>query len=74
MLSSKREEPPVYGIAKELDPVGHKWIQDLNKAQNRVPQSLLVKVRTVRCLKDKVSSGHYLVIVHAIDRIGGNRI
>ncbi len=27
-----------------------------------------------RCLKDKISSGHYLVIVHALDRIGGNRI
>lgn len=35
---------------------------------------MLVKIRTVRCLKDKVSSGHYLVIVHALDRIGGNRI
>ena len=27
-----------------------------------------------RCLKDKISSGHYLVIVHVLDRIGGNRI
>jgi hypothetical protein len=25
-------------------------------------------------MKDKVSSGHYLVIVHALDRLGGNRI
>jgi hypothetical protein len=25
-------------------------------------------------LKDKVASGHYLVIVHALDRIGGNRM
>jgi len=33
-----------------------------------------VKVRTVRCLKDKIASGHYLVIVHALDRIGGSRI
>jgi len=33
-----------------------------------------VKVRTVRCLKDKVASGHYIVIVHAMDTIGGNRI
>jgi hypothetical protein len=33
-----------------------------------------VKVRTVRCLKDKVASGHYIVIVHAMDAIGGNRI
>ena len=28
----------------------------------------------MRCLKDKVASGHFLVIVHALDRIGGNRI
>ena len=28
----------------------------------------------MRCLKDKVASGHYLVIVHALDRLGGNRI
>ena len=33
-----------------------------------------MKVRTVRCLKDKIASGHYIVIVHALDRIGGNRI
>ena len=25
-------------------------------------------------MKDKVSSGHFLIIVHALDRIGGNRI
>lgn len=25
-------------------------------------------------MKDKVSSGHYIVIVHALDAIGGNRI
>ena len=25
-------------------------------------------------MKDKISAGHFLVIVHAMDRIGGNRI
>ena len=25
-------------------------------------------------MKDKVASGHFLIIVHAYDRIGGNRI
>lgn len=25
-------------------------------------------------MKDKVSSGHFLILVHALDRIGGNRI
>ena len=57
-----------------MDPEGAKWVSDLNKAQSQIPQTLLVKVRTVRCLKDKVASGHYLVIVHALDRIGGSRI
>lgn len=33
-----------------------------------------MKLKTVRCMKDKVSSGHFLMIVHALDRIGGNRI
>ena len=25
-------------------------------------------------MKDKVSSGHFLIVVHALERIGGNRI
>lgn len=28
----------------------------------------------MRCLKDKISSGHYLLLVHPYDRLGGNRI
>ena len=34
----------------------------------------MVKLRTARCLKDKISSGQFLVIVHALDRVGGNRL
>jgi len=44
------------------------------KIQGRLPQTILVKIKMARCLKDKISCGHYLVIVHALDRIGGNRI
>ena len=73
-MSSKKEEPALFSINRELDPEGAKWLSDLNKAQSQIPQTLLVKVRTVRCMKDKVASGHYLVIVHALDRIGGSRI
>lgn len=39
-----------------------------------MPQTILVKLRTVRCIKDKVASGNFVIIVHALDRIGGNRI
>jgi len=46
----------------------------IEQGLKKIPQTLLVKVRTVRCMKDKVSSGHYIVIVHALDRLGGNRI
>lgn len=74
VLSNKKKEPALFSISPELDPEGAKWVSDLNKAQNQIPQTLLVKVRTVRCLKDKVASGHFLVIVHALDRIGGSRI
>lgn len=28
----------------------------------------------MRCLKDKVASGHFLLLVHVLDRLGGNRI
>jgi len=74
MLQDKKAEPGLYEIPKELDSKGHNWIKTLEKAQAKVPQTLLVKVRTVRCLKDKVASGHYIVIVHSLDRLGGNRM
>ena len=74
MLQHKSEEPGLYEIPRELDPKGHDWIKAVERAQAKVPQTLLVKVRTVRCLKDKIASGHYLVIVHAMDRLGGNRL
>jgi hypothetical protein len=32
MLQNKKHEPPLYQISKELDPVGHKWIKNLNEA------------------------------------------
>ena len=28
----------------------------------------------MRCLKDKISSGHYLLLVYPYDRLGGNKI
>ena len=37
MLTHKKEEPPLYQISKELDPVGYNWIKELNKAQTKIP-------------------------------------
>jgi hypothetical protein len=37
MLSHKRQEPPLYQISKELDPLGAKWLKDLNSAQEKLP-------------------------------------
>ena len=33
-----------------------------------------MKIRAVRCLKDKISSGQFLLIVNAMDRVGGNKL
>ena len=49
-------------------------MKQMIKIQDQLPQTILVKLRVARCLKDKISSGHYLIICHALDRIGGNRI
>ena len=54
--------------------MGYHTLQELNKTQDQLPQAIMVKIKTVRCMKDKVSSGHFLIICHALDRIGGNRI
>ena len=74
VLNSKKTERPIFNINSEIDPNGAKWVQRINEDQDKIPQTVLVKLRTVRCMKDKVSSGHYLMIVHAMDRLGGNRL
>lgn len=74
ILDSKQNEKPIFDINQELDPEGHDRLRALAKMQDRLPQAIIVKVRQVRCMKDKVSSGHFLIIVHALDRIGGNRM
>ena len=33
-----------------------------------------MKIVTARCLKDKVASGHYLMMCSVYDRIGGKKI
>lgn len=74
VLNSKKVEKPIFDINPELDPEGHALMRSLTKVQEQLPQTILVKLKMARCLKDKISSGNFLVIVHALDRLGGNRI
>jgi len=74
VLSTKKDERPIFEISPDLDPTGHKFVKQLNEMQEKVPQTIMVKLRCVRCIKDKISNGHFLLIVHAMDRLGGNRI
>lgn len=30
-------------------------------------------MHTVRCMKDKVSSGHFMMMVSVLDAVGGNK-
>ena len=74
VLNSKKHEKPIFEINPELDPDGSSFMKQMINIQDQLPQTILVKLKLARCLKDKISSGHYLIIVHALDRIGGNRI
>lgn len=42
--------------------------------RSKVPQPIKVKVVSARCLKDKVGSGHFIMMCSVYDRIGGKRI
>jgi len=74
VLNSKKIEKPIFDINPDLDPEGHRIMHEMNDMQDKVQQTILIKLKTVRCLKDKISSGQFLIIVHALDRLGGNRI
>jgi hypothetical protein len=74
VLNPKRIEKPIFDINPELDPEGHRQMKEMVALQDKVPQTLLIKLKSVRCLKDKISSGQFLLLVHPLDRIGGNRL
>ena len=74
VLNAMKNQKPIFQINPDLDPEGHNFMKQILKIQEKMPQTILVKLKVARCLKDKISSGHYLIICHALDRIGGNRI
>ena len=71
VLNSKRDEPPIFSIMnKEKNSAFNTMLQ----LRNKVPQPIKVKLVSARCLKDKVGSGHFIIMCSILDRIGGKRI
>lgn len=71
VLNNKEEEPPIFSIHNKDSK--NRFMEQLQKRKN-VPQPIKLKVVTARCLKDKVGSGHYILMCSIYDRIGGKKI
>jgi len=71
ILADKRSEPPIF----ELD--DRKSAQELAehmRTKHKMPYPTMIKIMNLRCLKDKVGAGQFIVMCHYIDRIGGSRV
>ena len=44
------------------------------RKREKMPQPIKVKIVTARCLKDKVGSGHFILMCSVMDRLGGKKI
>lgn len=44
------------------------------RLRETVPQPIKVHIVSARCLKDKVGSGHFILMCSVMDRIGGKKI
>ena len=71
VLNSKQNEPPIFNIHNKDRK--DEFIEMLH-IREKVPQPIKVKIVTARCLKDKVGSGHFIMMCSVYDRIGGKRI
>lgn len=74
MTVPKKTEPPIFHINKKIDPKAAENFQKLLHARSKIPQPVQIKIDCARCLKDKVGSGHFIVLVSVLDRIGGEKI
>lgn len=49
-------------------------MENVEKYQKKIPQLLNVRIKQLRCLKDKVSPGYFVVKVKALNRLGGSEV
>lgn len=70
-LQNKQMQKPIFEINPDIDAEGAAHMANLEKYQQKVPQILNVRVKQLRCLKDKVSPGYFVVKVTALNRLGG---
>lgn len=71
VLFSKKKDPPIFSIH---DKDRNAKFEKLIEQRNTIPYPIKLNIITARCLKDKVGSGHFIVMCHIMDRIGGKKI
>ena len=49
-------------------------MKNLEKYQKTIPQILNVRIKQLRCLKDKISPGYFVIKVKALNRLGGSEV
>ena len=71
VLFSKKEDPPIFNI-HNID--NNEKFNSLLRHRETVPQPIKVKIVSARCLKDKIGSGHFILMCSVMDRLGGKKI
>jgi len=71
VLFNKRKEQPIFTIHN--DESSDQFERMLHKRE-KVPQPIKIKVVTARCMKDKIGSGHFILLCSVMDRLGGKKI
>ncbi|CDW72463.1 uncharacterized protein loc101675906 [Stylonychia lemnae] len=74
VLQSKKDELPLFHINSKHNKDGAEKLNQLLKVRDNTPQPIQVKVVSCKNLKDKVGSGHFIMMCSVLDRIGGQKI
>jgi hypothetical protein len=72
ILNPLSKQRPIFEINKEIDKKGYRDVQYLRTRENKLAQIINIRIKTVRCLKDRVSNGHFILKVSVLDRLGGS--
>eukprot|EP00347_Sterkiella_histriomuscorum_P004362 403360744 len=71
---TKKNEPPIFHLNSNIDEKAANRFSHLLLARTKIPQPIQVKIVCTRCLKDKIGSGHFIILCSVLDRIGGQKI
>jgi len=71
ILADKKSEPPIFELDDRQS--AHELAEHM-RTKHKMPYPTMVKIMNLRCLKDKVGAGQFIVMCHYVDRIGGSRL